>query len=178
MVKTGYLFFILSICFSCSSLKLCVQNEDKIELSQSNINLLNGKFANDSFLNKDSIQGSLYWNFFDRGHNSKDSVEYIKLEVLNTKKIKVSYFDGDTIVRSKVLKGKIRNGYFEFHKKYLIIPALYVNVFRNRSFRISILTNGNLITDYNQVSFGTGFFIIPFYENVKEFNVEFMGLKE
>ena len=168
-----FLFSTVIVFSSCSSLRKCHKNPDLIEITETNYELLNGTYTDDSFQNKDSIKGNLHWDFFDRGYNNVNLTEHIKLTMINEKTIRVNYYDGDSIVRTKEFNGKIKDGYFNLKRKYFIMPALYVNAFRNRKFRIGILSNNNLITDYHQILFGTVFFLYPVGENVKEYDVEF-----
>lgn len=71
------------------------------------------------------------------------------------------------------MKGKIKNGYFEMKRRVFFIPTIYLNVFRTTKFRIGILENDNLTTDYNQIAWGTGFVIIPFFDKEKEPDFEY-----
>jgi hypothetical protein len=58
----------------------------------------------------------------------------------------------------------------------LIIPAIIVNVFRTIKFRLGILEDGNLTTDYREVAFGTVFIIIPVYYDEKREDLEFQKI--
>jgi hypothetical protein len=164
--------------FSCSCLQQFSNNENRIYLSELNLNLLNGKYEVTSLKNKDSVNGDLFYNLY---YNTYNAFKYdinnpkglIELNVISKNKIETKYIVKDKIMKIKILKGKIKNGYFVFRRKYCFMPFIFVNLFRNNMFRIGFLNNGNLITDYNQISFGTGYFIFPFYENIKEYDIEF-----
>ncbi len=56
------------------------------------------------------------------------------------------------IIKTKKIKGKLKNGYFELKRNHLLIPIIFTNLYRNRKFRLGLLNNGNLITDYNEIS--------------------------
>src|SRR5690606_3952150 len=99
-----------------------------------------------------------------------------EIKLLSKNEVSVSYWDITTLIKSKVIKGRIQDGYFVCKRKYLIIPALIVNLYQNRIFRLGLLSNGNLITDYNQISFGSFYFIIPDWKFTKQFGVEFQRL--
>jgi hypothetical protein len=171
--KVLLLISIIILFSSCYTLRNNVKHEDFIELTTLNIGLLNGRYEVNSIVNQDSVISNLYWNIFDRGYNKKNSIEYIKLRVINNKKISVTHFDGDSIVREKTFKGKISDGYFQFKKKQLIIPAIFVNLYRSRVFRIGLKENKNLTADYHEISLGTTVFIFPFCDKKQESNVEF-----
>jgi hypothetical protein len=167
---------ILFLFSSCSTLKKSIKPESFIELTPTNIELINGRYevnSTDSLNNND-----LHWIIFDSGYNRKDSIESIELKVINNKKILITHYDGDSIVESKIFHGKIKDGYFQFRRKYLVIPILFVNLYRNRILRIGILKNSDLITDYNQISLGTFYFIFPFYSNKRNNNFEFKRIKK
>src|SRR5690606_22996585 len=93
--------------------------------------------------------------------------------VVNSKKVEVTILKDDSILKSYKMRGKIKNGYFEGRRKYLFVPTIYLNVFRTRKFRFGILENNNLITDFKEVAFGTGFVVIPFYDKTLNSNVEY-----
>lgn len=179
LVKARFLIIIgLMLFTSCSTLRRAYENNEITDLTADNIEILNGKYLDEPFFKSNPSHGDLHWYLFDRGYNFKDSIKYIEFKSISPKRILVRSFDGETLVKEKAFKGKIKDGYFVFNKRYLLIPALFMNVYRDRQIRIGKLKNKNLITDYNQVTFGTGLFVFPFFENRKEFNVEFGRLEQ
>ena len=162
--------FILS---SCSSLRHASDNRDRINIADSTINLLTGKYNESAIDPIRNIETHLAWNIFDWGYNPKSKQDFIEIEAQENRKIKISYWDSTTLIKSKVFKGKFKHGYFIFKRRYLIIPAILVNLYRNRVFRIGLLSNKNLITDYNQISMGSFYVILPYLERKKEYGVEF-----
>jgi len=174
-MKGGYLIFIcLSyVSFSCSSLRQAAACKDRIQLQDANLTDLNGRYNNDPKSNKDSTRTDLYWNIFDIGYNPKDSNCYIEIKATDKDKLNIALWDNNHIVKSKIFKGKIKRNYFVFKRRYLIIPIILVNLFRNRKFRIGLLPNGNIITDYNQISFGSFYVILPYIEKRKYYGIEF-----
>lgn len=180
MTKTNLslLFILILSISSCSTLRKAHRNEQIINLSSENRELINGRYNVNSLINQDSVEGDLYWNIFDRGYNKSNTVEFIEIKAIDSNKILINHYDGDSIVKSKVFNGKYKNGYFQFKRRWLVIPGIFVNLYRNRMFRVGILVNGNIITDYNQISLGTVVFIWPFFENKREFNFEFEKMNE
>jgi hypothetical protein len=83
----------------------------------------------------------------------------------------------DSILKSKVVKGKLKNGYFEMKRRVFFIPTIYLNVFRTTKFRLGLLDNQSITTDYKQITWGTGFVIIPFFDKEEEPNFEYRKLK-
>lgn len=161
---------------SCSGLKNNVNRTDQVMLNSSNFKLLDGTYESKSVRSKED----LYWYAFEGVMNYQsyaDSTGSITFKVIDKKHIEVSYVKRDTLVKRKIIKGKIKNGYFIFNRKYLFIPMLFTNLYRDRTFRVGLLENGNMITDYNLVSFGTAMIIFPFRENTREYNVEFRRIE-
>ncbi|MBV4357466.1 hypothetical protein [Pinibacter aurantiacus] len=159
--------------FSCASLTKTIDNENRILITRDNLKDLNGRFKNYSKIGKDSAKGDLYGNIFDFGYNPKDSINFFEFKAVASNKLLVTYWDKNQIIKQKTFTGKFDKGYFVFKRKYLVIPVIMVNLFRNRVFRIGLLKNGNLITDYQQISFGTFYVFLPFYDKHKRYNVEF-----
>src|SRR5690606_14996515 len=119
-----------------SSLRKAPSDNDIIELSETNFAALNGKYSDELVSKNNPSNGDLYWYIFDQGYNFKDSINYVELILLSPKRLHVRIFDGETLRKDRVFKGKIKNGYFVFRKRYLFIPALYMNVYRDRKLRI------------------------------------------
>ena len=173
-MKIIFVFSCTIFLSSCSCLKTTVDNNNGITLTESNLTLLNGKYERLSAQSNDN-SGDLYWTFFDRGHCMGSG--FFELKVINKNKISVSYIEGNDTIKSKNKKGKIKNGYFEFRRKYFFIPGIFVNLYRDSKFRIKPSNDNDLLTDYKQISFGTSMFIIPFYEKLKENNMIFKQIE-
>jgi len=173
-------FVLISAIFisSCACLKKNVDTSNSIILTEKNLTLLDGKYERFSKQqDKNKNDGDLYWNFFDRGQNRNDSIEFFELKVIDKNRILVLYIDGNDTIKSKTMKGKIKSGYFEFKRKYLFIPGIYVNLYRDSKFRIRLSNDNNLIADYKQIAFGTAIFIIPFYEKNQGNNMIFKRIE-
>jgi len=167
-------YSVIFICFlsSCATLKSDQFVDNQIKLTKDNIELLNGKYSRESItiLNKQS--GDLFWNFYTRGYNvGADSLCFVDIKVVDEKHLIVTLLKNDSIVKSKTLKGKIEDGYFEMRQRKFIVPAVFFNIFRTTKFRVGLLESKNLTTDYKQISWGTGYIIFPFY--VKETEPDF-----
>ena len=101
-MKLLRLILILVLFCSCSTLKKSVKPESFIELTPANIGLINGRYEVNSTRNIRSNVDDLHWIIFDRGYNKKNSTEFIKLKSLSCKKILITHYDGDSIVKSKI----------------------------------------------------------------------------
>ena len=185
-MKQIIIIFIFAIFFSsCACLEKSVDNSG-IFLTKSNLTLLNGKYQRKSVqIGKDSLSvGDLYWNLFANSYsfalatdvevlNLKSDVDFIELKVINKNKILVSYINENDTLASKIMKGKIKNGYFEFRRKYLIIPLIFSNVYKNSKFRIGLSNDNNLMGDYKNITLGTIIVLYPIYDNVSENDIKY-----
>ena len=161
---------------SCSTFRKVESNPNKIKITESNLNKLNGSYLNRSKANSDTLFADLYWNLFNRGIKLTDPKDYITFKVISNHKINIQCYNNETIVRSKIFHGKIIEGYFEFRRRYWNIPLIFANLFRNTKFRIGILENGNIITDYRHSSFGSFFVILPDWKFYTQHNIEFIKI--
>jgi hypothetical protein len=174
-MKSIFFLLIISVLTSCATLKSDKLVDKQIELTKENLILLNGRYSRKPVNQSEKWKGDLFFNFYTRGYNvGADSLCAVKLKVIDEKHLSVTIMKNDSIIKSRVLKGKIKNGYFEMNRRVFFIPALYLNVFRTTKFRIGFLDNNNLTTDFKEISWGTGFFIIPFYTKETEQNYEFL----
>lgn len=171
---------ILLLCLyflsSCSSLKNSIDNPNRVILNNSNFKLIEGRYSIHSIDNKGRnlewyILGSSLSYLFRS--NDSDSSRCVIFEFANEKTLNISYTNNSGKLKLKTVNGKLKNGYFVFKRTNSLIPMIFTNLYRNSKFRIGLLTNGNLITDCNQISIGTAMIIFPFYMNDKYFDIEF-----
>jgi len=158
---------LLLICItlnSCASFKHHQIRQDQTYLNSENIHLLNGSFQN----NKKNTPRSYFWGsyittkYFDVLRKIKDKTILVNLKVLNNKKIEVKIVADNTVLKSYVIKGKIKKGYFEQRRKLYLIPALLYNEYHNSKFRIGLLNDNNIVSDFKNIEFGTVYFVQPF----------------
>ena len=87
------------------------------------------------------------------------------------KKIEITIYVENKVLKSYILKGKLKNGYFEQSRKMYIIPMAIFNMYHNSKFRIGKLKNDNLITDYSEKSYAH--YVLGFKNNSKNLeNIE------
>ena len=173
--------FLFIFSFSCASLNDTIDNEDRVILTPSNFKLIEGKYFiksidNRGTFNLDSyILGTNFSYLFQSYNHSigSDSSRFIIIKVVDDKTLNISYFKGSTTLSTKKIKGKLKNGYFVLKRGHLFIPFIFTNLYRNRQFRMGVLNNGNLITDYSNITFGTVMIIFPYFEKDKDFDIEF-----
>ena len=164
--------------FSCSSFRKIENNNDRIELTKENINLLDGIYLNNSevaVLPLDYFWGKIYKtkeysSVYDLVYERKIPY-HVKIETMNEKQIQVTIIVNNKVVKSHLINGKITNGYFEQRRKIHLIPLIIFNNYHNSKFRIGKLKNDNLITDYIQKDYAH--YVLGFKNNTKNsLNIE------
>ena len=175
---------------SCASLKKNVDTGNRIIITDSTLKLIEGRYERESVqLRKDSFPvADLYWNLYansysfifgnDKGLNHKSDTNFIELKVVNENEILATYTSGSEVLTAKVLKGKVKNGYFVFRRKYLFLPFVFANIYRTTKFRIGLLNEGDLIADYKEIGFATIYVIFPDFRNISENDIIFNRIKE
>ena len=177
-MKSIYFILLISVLASCASLKSDKNVNGQINLTKENLTLLNGNYSRKPLNQSENWKGDLFWSFYTKGISGVDSLCVAKITVIDEKNLKVTLIENDKVLKSKILKGKLKNGYFEMNRRVFFIPAVFLNVFRTTKFRIGILDNKNLTTDFKEIAFGTGFFIIPFFNKDKEFDFEYKKVND
>ena len=172
------LWFLLTLLCSCASLRKADNHAGRLPLSDSNLLKINGRYAHSAAIPGAEQKAGLSWNIFDHGYNPGTQHDFIEIQMLTPNSVRVSYIDSTTVLKSKVFKAGIRNDYLVFKRKHLLLPFVFANVYRNRMFRIGLLPNGNIITDYKQLSVGSFYVILPFLETNKQFGVEFQKISD
>lgn len=128
-----FLLTFLSFIFSCSILKPVTENSQRVTLNESNLSVLNGVYHESSNLSSKANSCSLYWLFFLKGKVHYDDHykgdEFIRLQVVNPNKIRVSLIREDSIIDSKSLKGRIKYNSFEFKRRWAFYPIIFTNLY-------------------------------------------------
>jgi hypothetical protein len=143
--------------FSCSILKPVTENNKMVALNEINLSVLNGTYYENTSVSLKSNFSSLYWSFFLKGkvhyNDHYNGEEFIRLQVINPNKIKVSLIREDSTIDSRVLKGGIKNNSFEFKRRWVFYPILFTNLYKDSKVRVSILQNGNLSVDSKTMAY-------------------------
>lgn len=170
--------FVTLFLLSCSSLRRAVDNDNRIILTESNLTLLNGKYENLSQIDKNPSLGNLYSDLLERGYNNEPDTGFIELKVIDKKRIKVSYIIGNRVIKSKTMRGKLKDGYFAFKRRYFFISIILSTFYKDTKYRIGLSKDNNLISDYVQISLGAAYVVIPYYEKNKQNNMIFLRINK
>jgi hypothetical protein len=184
-LKYSLLICSLNLLFSCASFEENITNTNRVKLTRDNISLLDGNYLNNTA--KKVLPLDYFWgsNYKMKEYNTvynlvyeKDYPYQITLKTISDRKIHVNVYVDGNILKSFVIKGKIKDGYFEQNRKMFVIPAFMINVYHSSKFRIGLLNNGNLITDFKKYEFGTAYLIAPFNKSENITNLEHNRIKE
>lgn len=96
----------------------------------------------------------------------------ITLKVIDKKKIQPTLYVNETFIKSYIIKGRIKNGYFEQNRKVYIIPVILLNQYHSSKFRIGLLKNNNVITDYKKIELSNYYFFGFTDDNYSYYNIE------
>ncbi len=145
--------------FSCSTLKYINPNDNRSTLMQTSLSSLNGDYE---ILSVDTSRTTLDFALTFKKYRRFDikSNYKVSLKAIDNQHIETSIFKNDTLLKTKVLKGKIENNYFCFNIKKLSPFYFIFNVFGNKKTRIGKLESGDLLVDCRHFQVAT-LVIIP-----------------
>ena len=176
--KNNLLFALVLVLglISCRTVQDVEAVHNRIELNQQNLSRLDGEYA--VFCNR-PFAASLdlaftfkkYW-WRDVAHRKSYSV---LLHALSERRLQVTVMRGDSLVASKTVKYRIRNGDVYVHKiKFDFYFVL--NVFGRMRSRISLLETGNLMVDHRNFQCAALVFWPLTGDRVNESGMEFRKL--
>lgn len=176
----------LSVLFmGCSSFKKPIKDSNCDVLSAENLNQLNGYYKRYSIENSDEIKsnsiqnsheskGDLFSLLFMFFKNKEGQNDIVKLDVINSHLIQVSLLRNNSPIKSTKMRGRIRENTFEFKRRNLIIPLVFLNVYGDQKTRLWLLQNGNIKVDYKSTYYSAMMYF-PFlaWGSEKQSKVEF-----
>lgn len=178
-LKILLIVFCLGLFFSCATFKENRTSEYLTELTETNIELLNGTYQHNE--DKTPLPLDYFWGSFYKMKEYQSVYElvyeqklpyYVNLNAINSKEIGVKIYVDGNLLKSYIIKGKIKNGYFEQSRKTFIIPAFMINSYYSSKFRNGLLENGNVVTDFKKYNFGTVYLFYPYNNSDNSINVE------
>ena len=132
---------LITGCYSTDKL-ISKSKYQAVDFSKEN---LSGKYQNVI------VEKSALWNILAEAKSiDKDTTVISENSILefyfvNDKKLRVDLIENDSIVKSMILDGKIKDDYFSIDKKLFIIPIPAVFILRERKFILGNDRDGNLI---------------------------------
>lgn len=149
-----------TILLSCIPLKDHVVDKREVKLNRDNLSILEGEYKIWSVDGK-ALLPYLINDCSFNGNNWPDSCDKVILTLLNKRKLKIRIIDSGTEVKSKILKGKIKNGYFETSTTELDPFWMIIIGVHHNKIRLGYLKNENLLIDYSTTHLGLLLFM-PF----------------
>lgn len=169
------LFFVLAFT-SCATFKANSLAENRQTLSKENLKKFEGTYK---VISKDTIDRFGYYSIDESYIKKKDSVEnnLATLKLMDENHLKFEISNDTTILKSWIVKFKVRRNYLFFEKKTYYESIVIINskvVFKTR---VCLSESGNLILD-NIYSSSVFLFIMPFNEVRQDhYGVEFERIK-
>ncbi|TDX87292.1 hypothetical protein [Epilithonimonas xixisoli] len=164
---TQYITLLCSLFLlcSCATFPKTEVLANHVALSPENLSAINGTYITDSTAIKH--QNEILW-----GKSSVVTAEtyktftenpvYATLKVVDSKTINVQIHTQNQTLKTYQIKGKIKNGYFVQRPKFYAIPAIFINAWYSGRFRLGLLENQNVSTQYATKDFGTVYFAYPY----------------
>jgi hypothetical protein len=159
MTNIRILIILSLFLYSCTTLKKAEKNSNQVFLNAETLTKLNGVY---DIFTKDTATTTLdlsltlkkYW-WFDWNTPYKLSIKAIDGNHLHA-----DIYRKDSLIDTKIIKGKIKDGYFEIKSTKVIFFYLLLNGFGNMTTRIGLLNSGDLLVDSHHSKVAT-LIIIP-----------------
>ncbi|NOS92107.1 MAG: hypothetical protein HOP30_09310 [Cyclobacteriaceae bacterium] len=140
---------------SCVTLQRPNLGKQKIELTKNNLDQLNGDYDLKSKDNSNYRLPFVLIYYHCCGYDTIiDQGDRVSLQVLTNNRIRITIVDDNEIVRTKILKGEIKDGYFEYNSIHLSSFWVLLNAYTRKKMRIGLLPDGSLVVDVARVSWG------------------------
>jgi hypothetical protein len=180
LTSRHFIFLIcLSVLSSCATFKKDAIAENQVGLTKENIHLINGTYASND--KTTPLPLHYFWGSYYKESEYQSVYQlvtknhypyYVTLKAIDNRKVQIEISVGGNILKSYVIRGRIKNGYFEQNRKTFIIPLSILNQYHSSKFRIGLLENGNVVTDFKKYDFGTYYLFILFNKNESLMNIE------
>lgn len=146
-----YLILLTTFSFvSCLSTKTLTKGESVFE---NDLSVLNGTYENTSASYKKAwsqypLSSAFFHQFKDYYSEGGDSVHFvgkIKIEAVSKKHLRVDYIINDSVVKSKKLKGTLKNNHFVMNRKLILIgfPPI-LGFYKERKVAVGLTKEGYL----------------------------------
>lgn len=155
---------------SCSSIGLTNRNGKDYYLGENNYTKLKGTFIDSTIIDYPKKSNNLNENVY--------TPCTIEIDPITPNKIQYSYYLNDSLVYSKILKGKFKDGYFIQRTKFIIEftfgPLLWGPGTQKYAYGI---TNENNLIELESHGGIAIFIILPFFASGGDFKHEYKRIK-
>lgn len=152
--NANFFIFITISCLLCLSSCSTISKIDRtgldIYIEDTNYYKINGKFSNIGNFRSGPVSGSVYNIFYAAKTFHKridNNITSVTIKAINEKKIELSFLQGDSILKKKILRGKFENGYFSVNTGYSILNPLFPVLWGPTNYKriLGITKNNDLV---------------------------------
>lgn len=127
-----------------------IHNSEAVQsIETSTISKFDGNYE---LLSVDSNSSTLEYTFTYKSLFDSEKLpgknDYIHLSAIDDRHIKVTLFINNKAVKTKTVRGRISNNYFEFHTNRLLVKYVFMS-YRQQTNRIALSNEGDLYLDTN-----------------------------
>jgi hypothetical protein len=152
---------------SCATIK----NDPKrafIKLEKTDFKKLDGQFSNypttlerniDREMSSPNYTPLTLWSQLDE-YQYKDSIVTLKeqivtLDFVSSRKAVAKLWDSEELIKTKKVKGKIRNGYFYYRNHFMVFPLFPIIFgYNTYQYRIGLTTKDSIVIDHKWNNWG------------------------
>lgn len=165
MYKRFINYFALCLCFltSCTLTKPLplkpFSNMDSVQtIEKDGLSKLNGNYAILSVDSETLCSLDEVFFYLDMPYEKKLATgNYVTIKAIDDNHISATIFADNKMVKTKTVKGRLVNNYFEFHTTQLKFRFI-INLYSQQSSRLALWKDGSLYLDNNHG--GIGFLVI------------------
>lgn len=158
--------------FSCTALKQVEKGTNLSPLNDLNISTINGDyelFSTDTATTTLDLALTLekYW-WFDRSANYR-----LTLNAIDSRHVQADIYKNEILLTTKILTGKLQDGYFILKKTKILAFYFVINVFGRLTARIGIVESGDLVVDSHTMKVATLLLLPLTGDRVEQYHLVF-----
>jgi len=156
-ITTIFIFCLVTCLFSCNSLKPIAQNNLLETLTSSELSKFDGDYeiisTNTSYptlARALTFTDKSVLNNFNHIDQFAKKEFRLNIKSLDERHLKITLYSGNKIIKTKTLKGKLSDNYFQFKMtKISPIPPFYLilSLYKKQKNRIGLTKSGDLLLD-------------------------------
>lgn len=161
-IYTIFLFLLIIYLHGCAAIE-DVRYHKTISLNKTNYTKLNGVYSNTytdtTVISYNNNSGEKYrpktlWSHtygFNNGREEGDpGAKTLKLEFKTLRQIRLSLYEKDSLISKRVIRGRIKDGFFYRKPHFILVPLIPIGVFVYDTYRYRLgMINNGLVIDYN-----------------------------
>jgi hypothetical protein len=129
------------------SLRKAFASSQQVKLDDSTLLNLNGNYSVSSVIDSYHTLDQLFLFRSRKFKPTLDTNNHVVLKAQDSHHIRVTLYNRDSLLQTRILTGKISGGYFEYKSKSFIHVWIILNARGFINGRLGLLNNGDLITN-------------------------------